>query len=45
MIHSVGGGTGSGFGSKIMEKFREEFEGSDLINVVVWPHPKGETPL
>jgi hypothetical protein len=45
MIHSIAGGTGSGLGSKIMEKFKEEYGKAKLVNVVVWPHPKGETPL
>lgn len=45
MLHSIGGGTGSGLGSKLMELYKDQFPSSSLINVVVWPHPKGETPL
>ncbi|CAI2370031.1 unnamed protein product [Moneuplotes crassus] len=45
MIHSIAGGTGSGLGSRLMEKFKDQYGKAKLINVVVWPHPSGETPL
>jgi hypothetical protein len=45
MLHSVGGGTGSGFGSRLIEKFSDEFPSADLISAAIWPHPKGDTPL
>ena len=45
MIHSIAGGTGSGLGSRLMETYKDEFEGAKLVNVVVWPTPSGETPL
>jgi cell division GTPase FtsZ len=45
MMHSIAGGTGSGLGSRLMEKFKDQYEKAKLVNVVVWPHPSGETPL
>ncbi|CAL5980171.1 Beta-tubulin_2 [Hexamita inflata] len=37
MVHSLGGGTGSGFGSLICEKLREEYQKSILLNQSVLP--------
>ena len=45
MLHSVGGGTGSGFGSRLVEHFEDEFPCAELISAAIWPHPKGDTPL
>ena len=45
MIHSIAGGTGSGLGSRLMEKFKDQYGKAQLVNIVIWPHPSGETPL
>jgi tubulin delta len=45
MVHSIAGGTGSGLGSRLMEEFKDQYSKAKLVNVVVWPHPSGETPL
>ena len=45
MMHSIAGGTGSGLGSRLMERYKEQFPKNLMINVVVWPHSSGETPL
>ena len=45
MMHSIAGGTGSGLGSRLMETFKDIYPKAKLVNVVVWPHPSGETPL
>lgn len=37
-IHSVGGGTGSGLGTKVTEAAREEFPDSTMVNIAVAPY-------
>ena len=45
MISSLAGGTGSGFGSRIMETMRDEYTSNLLYNTVVFPSASGENPL
>jgi hypothetical protein len=45
MMHSVAGGTGSGLGSKLAEKIREEYPTCFLITASVLPSSQGDTPL
>lgn len=40
LIHSLGGGTGSGLGSLLLSKFREEFPDRMLATFSVLPSPK-----
>ncbi|GBE88546.1 Tubulin beta-2 chain [Sparassis crispa] len=40
MIHSLGGGTGSGLGSLLLSKFREEFPDRMLSTFSILPSPK-----
>eukprot|EP00602_Paraphysomonas_sp_CaronLab_P005433 CAMPEP_0185022096 /NCGR_PEP_ID=MMETSP1103-20130426/4818_1 /TAXON_ID=36769 /ORGANISM="Paraphysomonas bandaiensis, Strain Caron Lab Isolate" /LENGTH=503 /DNA_ID=CAMNT_0027554019 /DNA_START=171 /DNA_END=1682 /DNA_ORIENTATION=- len=41
-IHSIGGGTGSGMGSRMTEAIKDEFPGTPLMNLVVLPYHSGE---
>nr|QBH22543.1 I1 delta-tubulin [Philasterides dicentrarchi] len=45
MISSLGGGTGSGLGSRLIEEFKDIFNDIQLINSVVFPNRSGETTL
>jgi hypothetical protein len=45
LINSLGGGTGSGLGSRILEEMRDEYSSGFLFNTVVFPNRSGETPL
>ena len=45
MISSLGGGTGSGLGSRLIEEFRDIFSDISLINTVIFPNRDGETTL
>ncbi len=42
LLHSLGGGTGSGLGTSILEGLAEEFPGIDKIATSVFPSDKGE---
>ncbi|XP_052773452.1 tubulin delta chain-like [Mya arenaria] len=44
-LHSLTGGTGSGFGSRLTESLREEYPLSHLMSCVIAPHASGESPL
>ena len=44
VISSLGGGTGSGLGTKTIEKLSEEFN-IDILSHVVLPNMSGETSL
>ena len=44
-IYSLAGGTGSGFGSRLLENMRDEYASNMLYNTVVFPSRSGETPL
>ncbi len=45
MIHSLGGGTGSGMGSRLCEYIRDEFALQHIVSCVVAPHVTGDSPL
>jgi len=45
MLTSLGGGTGSGLGSRLIEEFRDLFSDVTILNTVVFPHKAGETTL
>lgn len=45
LSHSLGGGTGSGFGSRLLECVREEYPKLAIVDVVVAPFASGDTPL
>eukprot|EP00347_Sterkiella_histriomuscorum_P002279 403368766 len=42
---SLAGGTGSGFGAHIVERLRQDFSKSNMLNVSVWPYQSGEVIL
>jgi len=42
VMHSLGGGTGSGLGTRITEEISDEFSGSSIINLAVMPYHFGE---
>ena len=44
VIASLGGGTGSGLGTKLIEKLGEEFK-VEVYSHLVLPNKSGETPL
>jgi hypothetical protein len=37
LLHSLAGGTGSGVGSRFIERYREEFPCSYLLTSSIWP--------
>lgn len=41
-LMSIGGGTGSGLGTRVTRALKEAYPKSFLINVLVWPHSAGE---
>jgi hypothetical protein len=43
--HSLGGGTGSGLGSRILEEMSDDYSDGYLFNTVVFPSTSGENPL
>jgi tubulin delta len=45
LVHSLGGGTGSGLGSRLIEAYRDNFGKAYLSTVSIWPNSSGETPL
>ena len=45
VFSSLAGGTGSGLGAHLVEKLREDFSKSNMINVSVWPYQSGEVIL
>lgn len=45
MFHSIAGGTGSGFGSRLMQELKDSFQHMTLMNVSVGPYTSGEIPL
>ena len=45
MLHSLGGGTGSGLGSLLTERIRDAYPRHTLMSVSVLPFRHGETPL
>ncbi|KAL8164653.1 UNVERIFIED_CONTAM: hypothetical protein K2H54_001076 [Gekko kuhli] len=45
LLHSLGGGTGAGFSSRLCEAIREEYPLGHILAVSVAPHQAGESPL
>ncbi|XP_060557978.1 tubulin delta chain-like [Ruditapes philippinarum] len=45
MLHSLSGGTGSGFGSRLAEILRDRYPMHHLMSCVFAPHASGESPL
>lgn len=45
MIYSLGGGTGSGMGSRILEEMKDDYGANYIYNTVVFPSKVGESPL
>ena len=45
MIYSLAGGTGSGFGSRVLESLRDDYSMNMIYNTVVFPSLSGENPL
>ena len=45
LLHSLGGGTGSGLGSHLLELYRDELPKKYLYSVAVVPHSSGDSPL
>ncbi len=45
LVHSLGGGTGSGLGSRLLEAVRDEYPKATLLDAVVAPFSAGDTPL
>lgn len=45
MVHSTGGGTGAGFGSRMVESIRDAYPGVYITSAIVTPFESGEAPL
>ena len=45
LLHSVGGGTGSGLGSLLLERLRDAYPSHSLLACSILPFMSGETPL
>ena len=45
MTHSLGGGTGSGMGTLILSKLREEYPDRIISSYAVIPSPKVRGPI
>jgi hypothetical protein len=45
VVHSMGGGTGAGLGSRLLEACREEYPKVALLSACVAPFAAGDTPL
>ena len=45
LLHSVGGGTGAGLGSLLLERLRDTFPSHFLCSASILPFQRGETPL
>jgi hypothetical protein len=45
LIHSLGGGTGSGFGCKVIESLREKYPSMYIFSICIAPFRHGDTPL
>ncbi|KAF5830372.1 hypothetical protein DUNSADRAFT_14669 [Dunaliella salina] len=45
MLHSLGGGSGSGLGSRLLECLREEYPLNYIATVSVAPRPAGDSPM
>lgn len=45
IIQSLAGGTGSGLGAHLVQKLRDDYPGSNILNFAVWPYLNGEVVL
>eukprot|EP00116_Pleurobrachia_bachei_P018964 sb/3479226/ len=45
LCHSLGGGTGSGFGTLLLNRLREEYYDRIIMSFSVYPSPKFELEL
>ena len=45
VLQSLAGGTGSGLGTHLVERLREDYAKANLINLAVWPYMTGEVVL
>jgi hypothetical protein len=45
LVHSLGGGTGSGLGSRLLELVRDAYPTATLLSACVAPFSTGDTPL
>lgn len=45
VIHSLGGGTGSGFGCRVIESLRDNYPSMYIVSICVAPYRHGDTPL
>ena len=45
VLQSLAGGTGSGLGTHLVERLREDHAKANLINLAVWPYMTGEVVL
>ena len=45
MVHSLTGGTGSGLGSRLVERIRDTYPLAHVMSVAVSPHSSGDSPL
>ncbi|GAX78151.1 hypothetical protein CEUSTIGMA_g5593.t1 [Chlamydomonas eustigma] len=45
MLHSLGGGSGSGLGSRLLEHLREEYPLHNIATVSVAPRAAGDSPM
>ena len=42
LLQSLAGGTGSGVGTYLTEKLRDDYPHANLLNHTVWPYESGE---
>ena len=45
IFQSLAGGTGSGLGAHLVERLRDDYPGSTILNFSVWPYTNGEVIL
>ncbi|KAL9958300.1 hypothetical protein ACROYT_G035300 [Oculina patagonica] len=45
VVHSLTGGTGSGLGSRLVERIRDTYPLAHVMSVAVSPHSSGDSPL
>ena len=45
VLQSLAGGTGSGLGTHLVERLRDDYPRANLVNVAVWPYMTGEVVL
>lgn len=45
VVHSLTGGTGSGLGSRLVERIRDAYPLAHVMSVAVSPHSSGDSPL